>query len=303
MKLRYSLRFCLFVLPLLFLLLLLPIIVWAAIVDAYGGTYANWPDGNWVAVPGLEVDNTSDISNPDPSIRVDQVDIVGTAPYPAVYYAYDADYAYFRVRVDVDYVDTGSIYGTFNDTIAVIIDGGSDEGEPDGLFDYAIAWDTNGIPHEDHGLEMAIRPDGPMPSTWSAVQLDDVDGDETAKLPADIALTGGEGYVRLVDDQPGAGVWEPCTFVDMAVSWDYFASVSPTVTLAISQAWQIQVVTISDEADHTPINGDIAGLVSLGDNPATTMLGQVDMGYVEPEPPEPVWYYVYLPLLRLDAAE
>lgn len=189
----------------------------ATTVLRYGGTgFENqWPgmSGNpamvWQAIPSLNDPRDASVSN-------EHFDIVGDASAPAVFWASGASYLYFRVRVDNDIAAdatqwAGSLY------LMIKKEGLSGGTTPD----FAFGWDDKERPL-NHGLEMLVY----NPSSgnrWSDVRFADRDGNAAQKIaPPDFALTGGDGYIRTLDQQPTTAFGQT-TFVDYAVSWGFLA--------------------------------------------------------------------------------
>lgn len=214
------------------------------------GSYANWPT-SWNPIAGLndpEKETSTLVSNP-------QRDLVGDATNPGGYYSLDANYVYFRMRVNQDTATST----TFRDAHMVIIDrvGYGTADQPD----YALAWDSKSNDPTAHGLEMQTW--GGTATTWGGVTFSDYDGDAGKKGTTDINGGGRttDGYLRWTDGQSTANFGQT-TFIDFAVSWSYFASQG--VNLGHNQSWRIQFATIGNATDHNPIGqqGDLAGNIT-----------------------------------------
>lgn len=100
-------------------------------------------------------------------------------------------------------------------------------------------------------------------TTWGSITMDDVDGNNGAKGVEDIngvdGLRVGDGYVRVVDQTTGFGSVNR-SWIQMAVSWNYFSSYSGT-GLGQGQTWKLAAGIIADANDHNSIKdtGDVAG--------------------------------------------
>lgn len=77
-------------------LLALPLTGRAAVTNLFGGAYTSWPSV-WTSL---------DLNDPDDGLSNDYVEIVGDATDPAAFWARDASYLYFRLRLDVGTFDT-----------------------------------------------------------------------------------------------------------------------------------------------------------------------------------------------------
>ncbi len=221
-------------------------------VNQYG-TYASWPT-TWTPIYSLN-DGTSAASS--------FFDFVGTTDYPGVLFAKDADYIYFRVRVNYQgtltaYPDTGT---TGKGTIMILINNDADDNP-----DYAFAWDFKEA-LIGHGLEMLEF--NTTSGVWSGTKMDDVDGKNAEKVaPPDFAQTGTDGYIRTIDQQ--STPWGYTTYVDFAIKCSYLTTLGSTYGSALSCAdtnWKIQVGSISGANDHNFIDTDIAG----GKSPSDTL--------------------------------
>lgn len=215
----------------------------ADVISQYGGTYTNWPT-TWIALNGL--------NDPDDGVA-EQLDFVGNAAYPGGYFQWDANYVYFRMRIDEGTIGPS----TFSDALFVLVDlpgyAHPVHGVPDGRPDYAFAWDSNQVPSQ-HGVELQI------PSTVSTIWADqrnaDIDGQSGQKIaPPDFALTGGEAYLRTVDGIPTVD-FGTTSFVDWAISFDHIAAYTE---LDRGQTWSIQFASIANSNDHGTLSTDIGG--------------------------------------------
>lgn len=225
--------------------------VWAQVheVAQYGGTYSSWPSTWRTLSSATEASNTG-VS--------DYFDFVGDATNPGLYWSSDANYLYFRARVDVDEVANTTLWGG---TVFVMIQyptGG------DTLPDWAFGWDVQSSTIADHGLEMEkYQPNSG--NAWSDVRFDDIDGNNAQKLfppgSADFRLTGGDGYVRTVDHQSTSNFGDT-TYVDYAVSWSYLAA---NTALRSGQTWNVQMGTRVDSNDHNWVSTDVAAGANPGD--------------------------------------
>jgi hypothetical protein len=209
------------------------------------GTQANitWPV-SWTALS-----NNTDAFN-----SLAQNDIVGSATYPAGYYAQDSNFVYLRMRLAAT-EPIGA--GSFADSHFFLIDriGYGNEG---GLPDYGFAWDSKSANILTHGLEMDIL--GTAGATWSATNMNDLDGANGSKGITDINGSGRttDGYLRVIDGQatPGAAWGNTSTFMDVAVSWNYLQTYT---NLGLDQEWKILFATINNSNDHGFLSTDIGG--------------------------------------------
>jgi uncharacterized repeat protein (TIGR01451 family) len=218
------------------------------------GTYGGWPAA-WTPLANLD--------DPNDGLTT-HLDFVGDATDRGVYWAQDANYIYFRVRVQEGTV----ISGTFTDTLLVMIDVDNDD-EPD----FAFVWDTRQSPAEKHSLEMTVFVG--TNASWSNVAFDDVDGNGGQKFaPPDFAYATADGYIRTIDSQSTTTLGTT-SYVDWAISWDYLLNklaVTPYTTtypkltsLTPGHDWRISIGSISNGNDHNPLNTDIAGGADLTD--------------------------------------
>ena len=89
--------------------------------------------------------------------------------------------------------------------------------------------------------------------------MEDRDGNSVQKIsPPDFSLSGGDGYVRTVDNQASTN-FGLTTFVDIAVSWSFLQA---NTVLNAGQLWRIQFGSISKANDHNFIDYDVAGGVN-----------------------------------------
>ena len=220
---------------------------WAT-TDQYG-TYASWPsDASWKPINSL--------NDPNDGLTRTCLDFVGDTINPGAYIFSDANYLYFRVRVQCG-------TAAFADTIMILVDrlgwGGTD-GNPD----YAFTWDSQSADNTKHGLEMSIT--STVGTSWGAMRMTDLDGTSGGKIvPPDFAAPGGtDGYIRSVDNQSTTN-FGTTTFVDFAIKWSYLIA---NTGLAKGQTWKIQLGSIDNANDHNLIRYDVAGNTS----PATVGL-------------------------------
>lgn len=202
--------------------------------SSYGGAYAGWPTV-WTPI--------SSLNDPDDALAIERIDLVGDATDPGVYYAGDANYLYFRIRVD-DGAAT-----EFGDTISIVIDY-----DRNGSIDYGFAWDTQSADQTKHGLELQVL--STLGGTWKTTRMGDIDGasaDKTA--PPDFGLATGDGYVRMLNGQNTTN-FGTTTFVDFAIKWDFIIA---QTDMDKNQTWNIQVGTIDNANDHNFLRYDVAG--------------------------------------------
>lgn len=223
------------------------------------GTYSNWPT-NWIALPTLN----------DPNDGKDtQNDFVGDVTNPTAYFGMNADYVFFRMRVQVPTVVAGK---TFHDAHMVLIDlAGKDyntktkalQAGTDGNPDYGFCWDSKSNDNTKHGFEMQVR--STVGTVWSAVAMDDIDYDVAKKGTNDINGNSrtADGYVRTIDQQTTAN-FGMTTYVDYAIKWSYLQTYTGLNT---NQVWRITLGSIANATDHNNINADIAG----GANPTSVI--------------------------------
>ena len=223
------------------------------------GTYSNWPT-NWIALPTLN----------DPNDGKDtQNDFVGDVTNPTAYFGMNADYVFFRMRVQVPTVVAGT---TFHDAHMVLIDlAGKDyntttkalQAGTDGNPDYGFCWDSKSNDNTKHGLEMQVR--STVGALWSGVAMDDMDYDAGKKGTNDINGNSrtADGYVRTLDQQTTVN-FGMTTYVDFAVKWSYLQTYTGLNT---NQVWRITLGSIANATDHNTISADVAG----GANPSSVI--------------------------------
>lgn len=183
-------------------------------------------------------------------------DLVGDGSYPGGYYAQDSNFIYLRMRLATATPAAGDFSGAhffLIDRVGV--------GPENGLPDFSFSWDSKSNDITKHGLEMQIYSSGT--GTWNNVTMDDNDGDFATKATKDINGAGrkADGYLEVVTNQTGDTGWNPSTFLDVAVSWNYLLNSSAT-GLGPNQQWQIAFATISGATDHNALSsggGDIGG--------------------------------------------
>ncbi|NLF39147.1 hypothetical protein GX586_06865 [bacterium] len=151
---------------------------------------------------------------------------------------------FFRTRVHTN-------VSAFSDSISIFVDAvGSG---PENVPEYGFAWDTQGSPASSHGLEFMIS--NVAGSTWATTELNDLDANSGQKYsPPDFALTGGEGYIRVIDSQPTTN-FGMTTLIDWALSINV---ITARTALTMSQ-WRIQLGSRQNATDHNPPTGDVAG--------------------------------------------
>ena len=208
----------------------------AAELDCYGA-YGDWPNF-WLAIPTL-----NDAADGVPA----QVDFVGDRTNPGVYFNFDREYVYFRVRVNAARVRDGA-RPTFNDTIRIFVDANGD-----GYEDYAFVWDTHRAAGADTGLELNVR-QIPVRS-WIKVSMNDADGDQGTHGKRDFRPGSADGYVRTVDRQPTEAFGQT-TFVDFAISWRYLYF---NTLLHKGQTWRLQLGSYHNAGDDGGVLTDLAG--------------------------------------------
>jgi hypothetical protein len=224
-------------------LAMMPLIA-AATVTEHIGSYSGWDSVSWTAIDGIN-DGDNGLST--------EIDFVGDSNDAGGYYSITDNYVFFRMRLDVDTVSSG----TFHDAHLVLIDVAGTG--TDYMPDYGFAWDSKSNDPDNHGLEMSVL--DPKSSTiWNTVKMDDIDGSNGSKGVNDInGLDAGEyrttdGYVRSIDGQATTSFGNT-TFLDFAVSWDYLTTYTG---LAKDQEWNIQFASIADATDHNAF-ADVAG--------------------------------------------
>lgn len=221
------------------------------------GGQINWvPDANswngwtvnWHAV--------SSLNDPNDSLARSHLDFVGDTLSPGAYWANNGNYVFFRARVQVGTVTSG----TFSDTVAVLIDrvGYGLTNRPD----FALLWDSQGKPLASHGLEMGTNSTRGA-TTWNTTRMNDLDGLNAQKGTNDInglLPTTTNGFIRTIDSQNTVGFGNT-TFIDFAVSWDYLTKYT---VLRPSDTWRIQFASIDNANDHNFLSYDIAGGLGPG---------------------------------------
>jgi len=205
------------------------------------GTYANWAT-TWTAIGG---GTDADDSAPE------NLDFVGDAANPGLYYNNNGSYVMFRMRVDSDIF-------TLGDAQLLLIDVA---GDGTNGINYAFVWDSKSKV-VDHGLEMGIR--GVNGPTWGNSQIADIDGAPSSKTIEDINGNGRttDGYVRTSDGQSTINFGNT-TLIDFAVSWSYLQAYTG---LRSNQTWSLALASIDNATDHNKFNGDIGGGASLTDD-------------------------------------
>lgn len=223
------------------------------------GTKSTW-GVTWHALSGVDEGTNAGVTS--------RLDFVGNASNPGGYWAKDADYVYFRMRV----AETGTIVAnTFSDTLTVLIDLPS-RAVGSTYPDYGFAWDSKSNDIAKHGLEMQINSAG---TTWDGIKMDDIDLDASVKTIKDINgdTLKTDGYVRTIDAQAAVGTGLATTaFVDFAVSWNYLSNTSrgnTELTKANFASWNIAFASIANATDHNSLGlqGDISG----GADPASSV--------------------------------
>ena len=220
----------------------------ADVVNVFGGTYASWPSV-WTSL-GLD--------DGDDGIATTSLEIRGDATHPAAAHAQDNNYICFRVQLEAATFNTATVNGSY----LVYVDhvgSGNENGRPD----FAFAWDAMSNNNNTHGLEMTEY--DTAGTTWGSLYMDDVDGSNSSKGTADInGVSGterpGDGYLRVLRDQPGVNGANANSYVEVAVSWNYLENNS-TTGLGKGQDWRIAFGNIANATDHGAINqnGDVAG--------------------------------------------
>jgi autotransporter-associated beta strand protein len=222
----------------------------------------SWPSAaQWQVIPGLVTSATTLTGD---KMRLD---FVGNATYPTAYYAADASYVYFRVRINTN--DCQPNY--WNDNLTVFIDNNNDK-----VPDHAFAWDTKGTKDyaTEHNLELGIPAAASVvtaSSDWNHVHMDDRDGTSASKAHPDFDTLPGhttDGYLRMVGGQAGPNGANTATFVDFAVEWSYLTGTDTVNSTAISslapgQTWRVQFGSMDTGTDHANVNGDVAGSAVL----------------------------------------
>lgn len=228
-------------------------------INQVGGTYASWPS-TWTPLTG--------VNDANDGLSRTQLDFVGDSANPGGYWASDANYVYFRMRVAAPTV----VANTYSDTLTVLIDlPGMDSANPNNA-NYGFAWDSKSGNNTQHGLEMQIP--SIKGQQWQNNRMGDIDGSDGQKLANDINGNSrvGDGYVRTIDGQSTANLGNT-SFVDVAVAWDYLQNPAKGNTQLSSTnlaTWRIAFASIPNATDHNSLTGDISGganpssLVSVG---------------------------------------
>lgn len=222
-----------------------------------------WP--TWTAVNSL--------NDTDDGLTNAKIEFVGDSTNPGMYFgSTTAGYKFFRVRVQYD----GTVTNTsFTDGAIIILIRNTAPGPTDSLPQYGFAWDFKSNNVLAHGLEMMKYSSGT--GTWSAITMDDVDGDSGKKLPPDFNNVtddrSGDGYIRTVDSESTTN-FGTTTFVDFAVScnylnylYDYYAS--NKIDLRCGGTWYLQLASIDNATDHNALKGDIGKNLS----PSSSVVG------------------------------
>jgi hypothetical protein len=189
-------------------------------------------------------------------------DIVGNSTYPALQYGQDNNYVYFRLQIgQADITDTP------NASYMIYVDRLGWQASPPavgGTPDFAFGWDAKSKNNSTHGLEM-MNYGGPSGgSTWGALTMNDVDGDNAKKGVSDIngvgGLRTGDGMIRVETGATGASGAGANSYVEFAISWNYLNTYSGT-QLAPGQSWAVTAGGLYASTDHgtTAPNGDILG--------------------------------------------
>lgn len=249
-----------------FFLLMLGLGWWVAPAGAvtnymYGGIYNAWPS-TWTSIGSL--------NDPDDGLATERLDIVGDSTDPAAFWSADENYLYMRMRVD-DGAPGSNLWGC-SYMIMIDVAGIGTAGQPD----YGIAWDYKENQQQNHGLELMVP--NTIDNSWGASRFSDVDGAAASKInPPDFALSGGEGYIRTIEEVSSVN-FGTCTYIDFAASWSRLES---STSLEPGQTWSVQLGSINNANDHNWINGDVAA----NHNPSDTPLSWSDQITVAiPEP-------------------
>ncbi len=207
--------------------------------------FAGWPT-NWVAIPSLN--DPKELSEANA-----RVDFVGDSLNPGAYWSANSNYFFIRMRVAVSNVTSA----TFRDSHWIYIDriGYTNGNSVAGAPDYAIAWDSKNNDVTKHGLELETGTNLTAKTYWSAMSLNDLDGNSNNKIaPPDFNLTG-DGYIRTIDMCPTTS-FGFTTFIDFAVKWSFL---STSTFLGENQEWRLQFGSRNDANDHNFPQDDIAG--------------------------------------------
>lgn len=246
----------------------------AAVTEWYGpaaGPVTGWANGtdsiSWTAIPSLNSAVNTGIAG--------QLDFIGDTSDAGAYFANEGGFLYFRMRVNVATVASG----TFHDAHLVLIDVLGWNYPIIGLTgypDFSIAWDSKSNDPLKHGMEMQIPLQAGQGTTWSGIKMDDIDGSSGQKIaPPDINTTG-QGYIRTVDQQ-GTANFGNTTFIDFAISRSYLnpsapvpSGSNPNLANILTNDFRIQFGSISNATDHNFIDGDVAGNYTLSSNVTTS---------------------------------
>ena len=224
-----------------------------------GGSTITWPgDSSWQAI-GSEAEGLDGLDT--------KIDFVSSSADPGIYTYSDSTYLYYRVRLAY----TGTVDGTtFRDIHWIMVDVQNDMNP-----DFAFSWDSLSNNNSTHGLEMQVfnwTSGYTSQRQFNNVEFNDVDGDTTQKLTSGslgaggIAYdinTGGQGYVRCVSGVTPSGggtfAWgnSTCTFIDIAVRWDYLAGDVDLPQKPSGYTWGVQVGSRLNNTDHGYITGDV----------------------------------------------
>lgn len=244
------------------LIVMLHSVTYADVIN-HVGVKGSWPS-EWTSIP--------DLNDPNDALPRTHLDFVGDSTDPAAYWAKDADYVYFRVRVAAGTLTAG----TFADTIIILVRSPLNVAPDSNQADYAFAWDSS-QPLANHGAEMMTY--GVLGATWNTTTMVDIDGNSGQKLVNDMNASGRttDAYVRT-DDQQSTTNFGMTSFVDFAVSWNYLETY--TSLTRTDQDWEIALASVNLATDHEVMRYDIAG----GATPASLPT----LGYSESlDPPSP----------------
>jgi hypothetical protein len=117
-----------------------------------------------------------------------------------------------------------------------------------------------------HGIEMQVYNDG---TTWGTLRFNDIDGTNASKLANDINGAGGtratDGYLRTIDGISTTS-FGTVSWIEFAISKTYLSTYVPELyngTTNDINDWNIQFGSIANANDHSALNGDVAGGLSL----------------------------------------
>ena len=231
----------------------------ATVIYHCGGIYNSWPT-TWSPITSL--------NDPDDGLSYDHLDFVGDSYNPGVYYSSDANYLYFRVRVDAGTPASN----TFSDSVIILVD--NVNAGTTNIPDYGFGWDSKSGDNANHGLELMTNT--VQGATWGAMRMGDVDGNSGQKYaPPDFGYANGDGYIQTTDGQATTN-FGTTTYIDFAISWNYLQA---NTTLGPGQTWRLQVASIDNANDHNLLRYDVAGNTS----PSTAGL-LWSSSFVIPEP-------------------